>query len=185
MEMVNKFNRRAARSCAEVNAKFVKRAAYGAVFTLVLLIGAMLISCADPDPAENANLNGTWSDAYSSITINTSANTIVYENNYAGIIKNSPNYESVNGVLIVEFTSYMDADYSNYPDVTYTPNTENIGKFGALYWTGLTAASVSMADAYDGYIHAIFDTLAEAQTNFTMDNAGNYIDWSITSPYTK
>jgi len=185
MEMVKKFNHRTARIRARVNAKAAKRTGYSVIWALVLFTGAVFISCAEPDSGESVSLNGTWSDIFSSITINASANTITYENNYTGTIKNSPNYESVNGVLIIEFTSYMDADYSNYPEVTYTPNTENTGKFGALYWTGLTASSVSMADAYEGYSHAMFDTLAEAKTKFTIDNAGNYIDWSITSPYSR
>jgi hypothetical protein len=160
---------------------------HGVIFILLMIL--LLAGCAEGGGGSStatANLNGTWKDNYgTTITINTSAKTIEYSNSYKGTIENTPKYTAVNGVLIIKFTKYTDADYSNYPEVTYNENTENIGKYGALYWKDLTSNSVYMADAYTGYTHTMFGTLSEAQTNFTLDRAGNYIDWSITSPYTK
>ena len=160
-------------------------------FVLIALSALLVFSGCPPEPRPpepqtyTESLNGVWVDSFGSkFTINSSAKTIACDN-YEGTIVNNPKYTAANGVLIIKFTKYWEADWSDYPDVTYTENTTNINKFGALYWIELETGSVKMADAYTGYAHTIFDTLAEAQTNFTLDRMSNYIDWSITSPYTK
>jgi len=160
------------------------------VFTLAVMFclsTAFLFTGCNTDDNTAGNLNGTWKDNFSTIIINTSAKTISYENNYEGQIVNSPNFTTTDGVLIIKFTKYWDADYSGYPNVVYTENTTNINKFGAMYWTGLTSDQVSLADAYTGYTHTMLDTIETAQTAFTpaADKVGTYVDWSITSPYTK
>jgi len=142
-----------------------------------------------------ANLNGEWKDSYGTIvTINTSAKTIKYmvdasHTSYEGQIVNSPDFTAANGVLIIKFTKYYTIEYDWNPpyDMTkYEETPANNGKFGALYWKDLMSNSVYLADAYDSsYNHVMYSTLNEAQTNFTMDKVGNYIDWSYTSPYKK
>jgi hypothetical protein len=148
----------------------------------------MFTGCGEDEDDPGA-LHGTWKnvavfgeDEYITIIkIDTSAMTIVYEDSYEGQIANSPNFDAASGVLIIKFTKY--ADWGSTPSTTH----DNVGKFGAMYWTGLTASQVSLADAYTGYTHVMFDTIGEAQTAFTpaADKVGEYVDWSITSPYTK
>jgi len=172
-----KFNRGVTQSYA----KFIKRAGYS--FVLLLLANFLFLGCTEPENI--GNLNGTWYDGYSYVTINTSAKTIEYENNYEGEITNTPNYEAVNGVLIIRITKYWEADYSNWPEVVYTETTANNNKYCALYWSSLKPHSVHMADAYEGLTHTIKATIEDANTAFTLDNAGNYVDWSITGAYNK
>jgi hypothetical protein len=161
------------------------------VFALAVLfcLSTALLSTGCSDPDDSGNLNGTWknvasygeTDYITIIKINTSAKTVLYEGSYEGQIANSPNFDAADGVLIIKFTKY--ADWGGEPSVSHA----NVGKFGAMYWTGLTSSQVSLADAYDGYTHAMYDTIGDAQTAFTpfADKAGDFVDWSITSPYIK
>jgi hypothetical protein len=144
-----------------------------------LSISLFFTGCSDTD--EPGNLDGTWisvvGDAYIIDTLN---NIIEYQDNFIGKIVNSPNYNASNGVLIIEITKYWDADWSNWPDVTYTETTVNNGKFAATYWRNLTDKSVQTGNAWleetEGiWVHVMFDTFSEAQTNFTMDRVGIYI----------
>jgi hypothetical protein len=162
------------------NKPFLKKAA---ILTLALFLsaGLLFVSCADNE--SSGNLNGTWDDGYSPVIINSSAKTIVYTDSYEGNIVNSPGYTASSGVLIIQFTKY--ADWGGPAPST---SHANVGKYGALYWTELTASSVRLADAFDKtYARVMFDTLAEANAAFTpaADKVGNYIDWSITAPHTK
>ena len=133
------------------------------------------------------NLVNTWEYVYDPgganefiTTIKITKTTITYEGNYTGTIVNPPNLTTQSGVLIIQFTKYAN-NYDGNPVTTHA----NVGKYGALYWKDLSANSVYMADAYEGSTHTMFSNLQEAKTNFTLDNVGDYIDWSITSPYTK
>ena len=163
-----------------------------AVFLLIALT-LLFMGCSDgnsPNGAsDSVSLNGTWNDDWGTMKINTSANTIEYVGNNEGKIVNSPNYSAVNGVLIIEFTKYIEMDYSNWPEVTSAENPDNIGKFGALYWRDLKSDSVYMAEAWamgsGGYEHVMYETIEEARAAFTMDKAGEYVDWSILGIYTK
>ncbi|MCL2139940.1 MAG: hypothetical protein FWH41_10490 [Treponema sp.] len=156
------------------------------VFTALFLV-SMFIACSMEDE-ESGNLNGIWSNNangyISTIKIETSSKTIDYADNYQGKIVNSPNFTAANGVIIIEFTKYINWDYSSEP-YTSSENFEKIGKFGALYWKQLKPNSVYMADAYIGWEHAMFDTIENATEKFTMDNVGDYINWSIVGPYKK
>ena len=167
---------------AEVCAQFAKRAGYFVILTLVASF--LFLGC--PNPKNEGNLIGTWNDGYTEVVI--SSATIKFGNNYEGDIKNSPDFKAANGVLIIQFTGYWDADYTNYPDVEYTANTDNVNQFGALYWANLTETSVNMSDAgtggFDNYEHTMFGTLTEAQNEFTLDKAGTYASLSGTA-YTK
>ena len=159
-----------------------------ALFVLFYLPAALLLVGCKQEPV--VNLNGTWSYVNTSnptynydVIINTSAKTIVYTGNYEGQIANSPDYTAANGVLIVKFTKY--ADWGSAPSATH----DNVGKFGALYWTEQTVSSVKLADAYNAdYSLAAFDTLAAAQSAFepAADKVGTYVSsWSGIAPLTK
>jgi len=171
------------------NKPFLKKEAFStkaaffnktALLTLALFLsaGLMFVSCTDNE--NSGNLNGTWDDGWSQVIINSSAKTIVYTDSYEGNIVNSPSYTASSGVLIIQFTKY--ADWGGPAPST---SHANVGKYSALYWTELTASSVRLADAYEGYNRVIFATLGEANAAFTVDKVGNYVDWSITAPYTK
>jgi hypothetical protein len=167
------------------NKPFLKKAAF-LTLALFLSVGLLFISCQD-NTNSSGSLNATWDDGWSPVTINTSAKTIVYTGNYEAIIENSPDYTATSGVLIIKFTKYA-TNYDGNPVATHV----NVGKYSALYWTELTASSVRLADAYDKTpppygSHAIRASLSIAQTDFlpAADKVGNYVDWSITAPYTK
>jgi hypothetical protein len=153
----------------------------------LLAVCAALLCVGCPVEPSAGDLNGTWKnissyegvDYVTIIKIDTTAKTIIYEGNYEGNIENTPNYDAVNGVLIIKYTKY--ANWGETPSNTHN----NVGKFGALYWHKLTASTVYMADAYTGYDPVIFGTLAEARNNFTMDKVGDYVNWSIIGAYTK
>jgi len=161
------------------NKPFIKKAAF-LTLALFLSTGLMFVSCADNE--SSGNLNGTWDDGWSPVIINSSARTIVYTGSYEGNIVNSPSYTASSGVLIIQFTKY--ADWGGPAPST---SHANVGKYSALYWTELTAGSVRLADAYEGYNRVMFATLGEANASFTpaADKVGNYVDWGITAPYTK
>ena len=166
---------------------------------LIILIVVLLFTSCQTDTDDSKSLNGSWSDEYGNIIINTAAGTIIYAGSYEGKIANSPSpdYSAVSGVLIIEFTKYWDVEWVPDPDdsenwiAVSEENTENIGKFGALYWTDLTLNSVRMSDAGTGgmydYEHTMFNTITEAQAAFTpyQDKVITYVDWSALTPYTK
>jgi hypothetical protein len=195
------------------NINFFRAALYGAMphgaaMIRMILPGlaAVLLVLSCPSPAgsgggggggsASGNLNGVWTFHYKGndttqdppvyydyvTTIKIANGTYEYGDTqsggyafwYKGQIANSPEYTAASGVLIIKFTAY-------------TADSTRTGKYGAVYWTQLTANSVRMADAWTGppYVHTLFDTLQEARTNFTIDRMGDYIDWSITSPYAK
>jgi hypothetical protein len=159
---------------------------------VVLLMVLLLAGCAtDDENAATGHLNGVWinnaNDYITTIKINTLAKTIEYAGGYEGTIENAPDFTAANGALIIKFTKYWEwIENDGKWTSAENPNSDCIGKYGALYWKGLTDNSVYMADAYDtSYNHVMFDKLQTALTNFTMDNVGNYVDWSIVGPYTK
>jgi hypothetical protein len=135
---------------------------------------------------DSGALTGTWKNVAGEngeyvTTIKITSNTINYVGSYEGKIVNSPDFEALYGVLIIQFTKYAD-NWGDEPSASST----NVGKYGALYWKELTPDSVYMADAYVNYVHTIFGTRDEAKKAFTNDDAVNtYVDWSITSPYTR
>ena len=158
-------------------------------FFIILIMSLLIISC-DIDEDETGNLNGTWINLYhdpsgeyedfeTKIIINTANKTVEFAGSYEANITNSPNFSSANGILIIQFTKY--GDWGEEPATEH----DNVGSFGALYWRDLGINSVKLADAYEDWDHAIYDTLEEAQAKFTIDRAGSYIDWSIVGFYTK
>jgi hypothetical protein len=162
---------------------FIKKAAF-LTLALFLSAGLLFISCSD-NANSSGDLNGTWDDGWNPVIIDSSAKTIVYTGSYEGVIANAPNgYTAKSGVLIIQFTKY-----ANFGAGTPSTSHANVGKYGALYWTELTASSVRLADAYNTttWVHVMYPTLAEANAAFTpaADKVGTYVDWSPTAPYTK
>ena len=171
--------------------RFAARAALAGL--LCLASGFLFLAC--PMSAGNGsgggvqgNLAGTWitdegGPYETTVTITTT--TAGYPGSWEGTIVNSPNFTATTGVLICQITKYAD----NFGD-PLNPTHANVGKFCGMYWKDLSAGQVYLADAYDtssGYVHAIFNTQAEAVAAFTpvADKVGNYINWSIVAPYTK
>ena len=148
---------------------------------LASLFIALFITACPEAPIEPGALEGKWvNESYGYTTIiNITGSNVVYEGSYEADIANSTDFNGSYGVIIVKFTKY--ADWGEEPTTTHT----SVGKYGALYWKDLTESSVSMADAYEGYTHVVFNTLQEAESTFTIDAVGSYINWSITSPYAK
>jgi hypothetical protein len=151
------------------------------IFPLVfaLVMGALLLSgCDSGDP--KAWLPDTWTNVSGGFTtiITITPTTVSYSDSYEGIIANAPDFEASDGILIIKFTKHAEW---NGESMVFSDT--NIGKYGALYWKELTPTSVSLADAYTGFDPALFDDLSTAKANFTHDNEGMYINWSITAPY--
>jgi hypothetical protein len=146
---------------------------------LCLVAGAAFFTACDTGNKVPGLLTATWKNvAGDYVTIITiTENTVVYQGSYEADIVNDPDFTALNGVLIIKFTKY--ADWGSEPNA----NHDNVGKYGALYWKDLDGSSVSLADAYTGYTHTMFDDLTDAEVAFTNDKVGDYIDWAITSPY--
>ncbi|MCL2068131.1 MAG: hypothetical protein FWG99_11800 [Treponema sp.] len=159
-----------------------------ATAVFVVLFAALLFMGCPMEDGETGSLNSVWSNNangfITTIKIDASAKTIDYVGSYEGKIVNSPNFNAANGVLIIEFTKYIDWDYTSEP-YTSSENPEKEGKYGALYWKELKSKSVYMADAYTGWDHAMFDTIENAEVEFTLDKVNNFVDWSIVGLYTK
>jgi hypothetical protein len=152
---------------------------------------ALLFSGCKNEPEETGNLVGLWTNVSGNFTttITITNDTVAYSGNYKAEIVNDPNFEASSGVLIIKFTHY--ADWSG-GEPSLSTDHASVGKYGALYWRDLTSSSVSLADAYkkveptDAFpSHTMFNTLEEAQATFTTNAVSDYINWSITSPYTK
>jgi hypothetical protein len=142
-----------------------------------------MLGCKTEADEDTGNLVGTWkSPGEWGMTYVIAAGAIqAPDSGYEGRIENTPDLTASNGVLIIKFTKYA-ASYGGTPSDTHA----NVGKYGALYWKDLTADSVSLADAYNkDYTHSMKSSLSDAQTAFALGNMGDYIDWSITTPYQK
>jgi hypothetical protein len=177
-------------SSASGSSDHLLQAKWSEVFALACLSVALLFSACQTEDDMAGYLDGVWINGYqgyiTKITINTSMKTIEYEGSYEGTIENNVDFSSVNGVLIIKFTKYWEWIENDGEWISAeNPNSDCIGHYGALYWKGLTANSVYMADAYEGSNHIMFNDPQDAQTNFTMDKAQDYIDWSVVGPYTK
>jgi len=162
---------------------------YASIFALLMIL--LFAGCDDGTSSTNdpelGTLNGIWKDSYeNTITIDTTAKTIVAEDSYEATIEDgSSDFSATDGVLIIKFSKFC--DFMNPPPLT---SHANVGKYGAIYWTDLTATTVKMADAYtvDWSNHEVFDDLDSAKEAFTpvADKVGNYVSgWSHISPYTK
>jgi hypothetical protein len=155
------------------------------VFLAFCFVVTLLSGCAGGGAGDGGVIFGDWSWSNSSFsyTVTITGNRVIstcgpyYEASIESITDSTAPY----GVLIIKFIKY--ADWDNPPA---TDSHANVGKYGALYWKDLTASSVYLADAYTGFTHALFDNLATAKANFTIDKTGDYIDWGVgTSPLTK
>lgn len=151
------------------------------VIGFVLLALVTVIAGCSSDTSDSGNLNGVWVSAYDKYTVDVSAKTVMYGDDFGsycvGAIENSPNYEADHGVLIVNFSSL--ALYgTDYSDLL-------LPGYGAVYWSELKAGSVKMATALDliTYAPVIFGTIDEAKANFTFDKVNDYI--GMWGTYTK
>ena len=152
-----------------------------------LLVVLLFTGC--PEESKPGGLHGTWVSSHGdTYKINTNNNTIEYQGGFTGKIVNSPNYDAVSGVFIIEITSYLQSQYDdewNFIGTVEVP--ANIGKFVGVYWRNQTAETVQMGNAWlevsGTWVHIMYDTLAAAQTNFTQDRVGVYM--SSWGTYTK
>jgi hypothetical protein len=93
---------------------------------------------------------------------------------YKGTIRFVSNYNSSSGIIIIEYTNNLFSD----------PNKP----FTGIYYRDLTSTTVKLANAInlnDNYSSADTATLEEAIKKFTLGRMGNYIDWSVVTPYNK
>jgi hypothetical protein len=151
----------------------------------LLCLALALAGCDHESPDEGGVLTGNWkySFEYGGIDyvteIKITGSTVEFTDSfcsYKANIVNSPNFEESYGVLITEFT-----EYSGEPNYN--------GKFGAMYWKGLSSNSVYLAEVWSsgGSIptRTTSDDLNAAKTAFPKDGGSAIIDWSILSPYSK
>jgi hypothetical protein len=136
----------------------------------------------DTDGDDGGNLIGTWYgtgtpvDSYiisgDSITYDDGSDGM-YGMSFAADIVQYSDFEDDSGVLIIEFTK--------------NPNEGGSKNFNAVYWRNLSADQVELANAaakaspWDSSV----DTLEEAETKFTKDDADDFVDWSQVAPYRK
>ncbi|MDR1250636.1 MAG: hypothetical protein LBK62_00560 [Treponema sp.] len=121
------------------------------------------------------SLFGTWlgvvlpentPDTYgiSAATLEYDDNSAAYHFEYAGDIKKITAFTSSAGVIILQYTSV-------------DPSQGTAGDFFGVYYRELSAGTVKMANAYDltNQEYPSADSLEQAQTQFTVGNAGKYV----------
>ena len=143
----------------------------------VLLAMLLFASCEEEPEIVNTGFIpvGEWTDSYGgSYTITNTS--IVYDDGYGygdftGSILITNNFTVDSGVLIIKILS---------SNVGYT-----INKFTGVYYKEYTGSHVYLANAIDeSYAPIEKDTLAEAQTTFTVDNVNTHVTYWGTG-YTK
>jgi hypothetical protein len=153
------------------------------IFPLVfaLVMGSLLLSgCNSGDP--KAWLPGKWvsdwGDGYE-IT----PTTVTYYGyggsvDFAGTIKNQPDFEASAGIIVIEYTIPQMYYYDAEGNLLETP-FKGPGDFYAIYWKELTVNTVELSNAYTKGQTGVAGapettTLAEALQKFTLDTAGTY-----------
>ncbi|GHU27971.1 hypothetical protein FACS1894172_05420 [Spirochaetia bacterium] len=142
-----------------------------------VLFWVVLFSGCDTDPGSTGDLRANWATEYDRYQIDSS--TISYNDgysNFAGEIKNNPDFTAAYGVIIVEYT---------------TAPSGVTDSFTAVYWRDLHKDSVLLANAWDfstGIGSATIATAATyeaAQKKFTQAASETFIySWAI-KPYLK
>lgn len=143
-------------------------------FMFCLTAGTLsIIGCKD-EPDGSATVIGTWTSPYDMYLINKGNFVHDYggqgEYNYSGIIKEFFAFDNASGIIYFEYDA---------------PNAA-AGKFNAVYYKELTAATVKMATAINGapdYSNPATATLDEAKTKFTKEAVGTYV--TMWGSYTK
>ena len=158
------------------------RLARGVFALLVVACLSMVLlftGCTTDDDDDGGSLNGIWKSLHDDYIINTANKTMEYENHWKGEIANAPDYSAGSGVIIIKITWYWEViyDQTTWEVISEGPTTAYNGKYCAVYWKDLKSKSVKMGDAYDPstWEHAMFNSLSDAQTNFTLDKTGEYI----------
>jgi hypothetical protein len=122
---------------------------------------------------------GTTADFY---TVN--GTSIIYDDgmgesewsmSYAADIVQHSDFTNAHGVIIIKFTT--------------NPVTGGEKAYSAVYWRGLTAASVSMANATEDLGENVWDASVDnkddAITKFTESKADDYVTWDYVQPFRK
>jgi len=158
-----------------------------AAFVLALLT-AFLAGCStDPESEYDMNyfgslpddLEGTWETIYDSFTISRNTDgteTLIYDDggyfSYEGIIMFVSNYDEKSGVIIIKYT-----------DVT---NKDKPNPFHAIYYINLINTTVELNNTFGpGFSDADTTTLSMAVKLFTKGNMGNYMNFAMSTEYTK
>jgi hypothetical protein len=141
-------------------------------FMFCLTAGTLsFIGCKD-EPDESAAIIGNWTSQYND-GYNINKNSFVYDDGgygygYSGTIKEFVEFNSTSGIIYFEYD---------------TP-TEVAGKFNAIYYKNLTAATVEMGTASNAdYSNPAVATLEEAKQTFTRETVGTYV--TMWGTYTK
>jgi len=156
-----------------------------AVLVLVFLI-AFMGGCST-DPEDNTNhsgtlpdtLIGTWVTLYDSFEIERTdgEETLEYDDGgyfgYKGTIMYVSNFDNKSGVIIIKYTDDANIDKPN--------------PFHAVYYLNLISeTSVEFNNTFGpGYSDADTATLNEAINKFTRGEMGNYMDFALSTEYTK
>jgi hypothetical protein len=129
----------------------------------------------------NSGLVGVWTSPYDGWTITSDGETatVTYDDggygyDFAGTIASVTNFTANSGVLIIQFT-HVGAGYGG-----------TVGKYEGIYFSDLSGTFVNMAQAAAPVTYAVpeTDTLAEAETRFTLAGMTSYVtSWG--SGYTK
>jgi len=136
----------------------------------VLLAMLLFASCEEEPEIVNTGFIpvGEWTDSYGgSYTITNTS--IVYDDGYGygdftGSILITNNFTVDSGVLIIKILS---------SNVGYT-----INKFTGVYYKGYSGSHVYLANPInESYAPIEKDTLAEAQTTFTVDNVNTHVTY--------
>jgi hypothetical protein len=155
----------------------------------VFLVISFALAACSQEPDDSGVLTGTWKFD-GAVTYIITPTTIEYIDNYKADIISHSNFEDASGSLVIQFTDYTKYNYVNFPEVTSEPDTAMIGKYSGVYWKDLKAASVFLADPWQGTwpdnLHVTANNETEAREKFAPEKYADYGLWaSGIAPYLK
>jgi len=147
----------------------------------VLLMMLLFAGCEEePEQQEVENSSfipvGEWTAKWDSYII--TKTSIEYDGYgpFKGDIEKAIDFSNDAGVLIIKITA-SSGDFT-------------VGKYTGIYYSAYTSTSIKLANVWlegsDGNWYPLeTDSLSAAESLFTVDNVGTYVDWSVQSGYTK
>jgi hypothetical protein len=111
---------------------------------------------------------------------------------FSGIIVYVANFNEKAGVIIIKYDSgkeqqWYDYDYTD-PENLILTERQRQGNFYGIYYDALTKTTVKLGNSTnlaDNYGPTETATLSKAVAKFTVDAAGDFVDWSMIKPQTK
>ena len=145
---------------------------------LALIVCFLFLGCSDePEKINVTALNGTWSTQYDGYTINSSNNTLEYDDGgydagFAGSIEGISLFTAggSDGVIYIKYTA---------KPTDFNTGTQPDGNFSAVYFRSLTSNTVEFANVTEGspVVTSTATSLNNAKAKYNVDTVGIYVTY--------